>query len=233
MFNILDIAIILIIILGGIFGFYRGFIRQTVMTIGLILVLLLSYTLKNSISFFMYQHFPFFNFDMIFKNASVLNVLVYEVLAFLTCFSILEIIFVISVKLSTILEKLIKLTAVLKIPSKVFGAILGMVEYYLLIFVVLFIFSIPTLKISNSPMIKTSALKPIILTNTLMISSVTDNIYDTFNEIGELIDKKDKMSSKEFDCKSLKIMMKKKFLTKKSAEYLYRTGKIKTTCGIK
>lgn len=231
MFNTLDILIILFIILGGILGFSRGFIKQSVMTIGLILVLVLSYMLKNPISSFMYEHLPFFKFDMIIKNATVLNILVYEIIAFLISFSLLEIIFVILVRLSSILEKILKVTFVLEIPSKILGTVLGIIEYYLLSFVILFILSLPTLKISNSNLVKNSTLKPVILTHTVIISDVTNNIYSTFNEINDLVKNKSKMSSKEFDCKSLEIMLDKKFLTKESAKYLYRTGKIRTTCG--
>ena len=65
MFNTLDLIIILVIIMGGIVGFSRGFIKQSVMTAGLILVFVLSYILKNPISEYMYEHLPFFNIDLV------------------------------------------------------------------------------------------------------------------------------------------------------------------------
>ena len=87
MLNILDVCIILVIISGAIIGFKRGVIKQGVMTIGLYIVLILSFLLKNPISAFMYKYLPFFGCDFIIKNATVLNILVYEVLAFLIAFS--------------------------------------------------------------------------------------------------------------------------------------------------
>ena len=55
MLNILDVCIILVIISGAIIGFKRGVIKQGVMTIGLYIVLILSFLLKNPISAFMYK----------------------------------------------------------------------------------------------------------------------------------------------------------------------------------
>ena len=232
MLNILDIFIVLIILSGAYIGAKRGVIKQGVMTIGLFIVLVLSFMLKNPISSFMYKNLPFFGFDAIIENATVLNILVYEIIAFLVAFSILEVILMILIKLSSIIEKILKVTVILAIPSKILGAILGIVEYYLLTFVILFIISQPTFKINNMEIMTTSKLKPIILSNTLVISNMTKSTIDTFNEINKLIENKDKMNSKDFNCVALQTMIKKDFLKKESAEYLYESKKINTKCGI-
>ena len=230
MFNTLDLIIILLIIFGGIIGFSRGFIKQGVMTVGLILVFILSYMLKNPISEYMYEHLPFFSIDLVVKNSTVINILIYELLAFAITFSILEVIFIILIKISSVIEGLIKVTQILIIPSKVLGTVLGIIEYYLLVFIILFILSFPTFNFNNKKMFTESQIRPIILKNTVIVSKITNSSLDTFSEIDNLIKDKDKIKVKEFDCKALSIMKKKNFISKKSYKYLYRTGKIRVTC---
>ena len=232
MLNILDVCIILVIISGAIIGFKRGVIKQGVMTIGLYIVLILSFLLKNPISALMYKYLPFFGFDFIIKNATVLNILVYEVLAFLIAFSILEIILVVLIKISSIIEKILKVTVIFAIPSKILGAILGAFEYYLLMFVILFVITQPTFKLNNEDFVRDSKLKPVILNNTIALSGMAKSTIDTFVEISELISDSEKMNSKYFNCKALKTMIKKDFLKEYSAKYLYESKKINTKCGI-
>ena len=71
----LDIIIIMIILFGAIVGFKRGIIKQSVITVGMILVLILSFILKNPVSSIMYEHLPFFSFGGLFENLAVLNIL--------------------------------------------------------------------------------------------------------------------------------------------------------------
>ena len=46
----LDIIIIMILLFGALIGFKRGVIKQGVITIGMILILVLSFILKNPVS---------------------------------------------------------------------------------------------------------------------------------------------------------------------------------------
>ncbi len=229
MFNILDLLIIFSILFGAVLGFSRGFIKQGVMTIGLVVIIVLSYILKNPVSLYMYEHMPFFSFDMVVKNSTVLNILVYELIAFFLVLSVLELLFVIILRISSILDSLIKITKILEIPSRVLGAIFGAVEFYLIAFIVLFSLSFPTFNF-HSRLYNESTIRPIILSKTLFVSNATEKTLDTFDEINKLIKQKDDMPVKDFDCKALKIMKEKEFITKDAYKYLYRTGKIRVTC---
>ena len=64
----LDIIIIMIILFGAIVGFKRGIIKQSVITVGMIFVLILSFILKNPVSSIMYEHLPFFSFGGLFDE---------------------------------------------------------------------------------------------------------------------------------------------------------------------
>ena len=81
--NIIDIGIILIIIMGGIVGFKRGFFNQLVSSIGFFVIVVLSFLLKNPLSVFLYEHLPFFKFGGIIKGVTVLNIFLYEIIAFI------------------------------------------------------------------------------------------------------------------------------------------------------
>ncbi len=228
--NIIDIVIVMFIIMGAIVGMKRGVIKQGVMTIGMLLVLILSFILKNPVSALMYKYLPFFNFYGLLNNLSILNILLYELIAFALVFGILSAILAVLIKISGIIEKILKCTIILAIPSKIFGLILGAFEYYLVVFAILFVLSGPTFQTKDFEFINESKLKDPILNNTVIISNISGKTITTFNEVGDLIKNKNKIDDKEFNCKALNIMIKNEFLSKDSADYLKEKGKINTNC---
>lgn len=226
----LDIIILLFILFGGLVGFKRGIIKQSVITIGMILVLVLSFLLKNPVSALMYKYLPFFTFGGLLENVAVLNILVYEVIAFFLIFSILSTIFLILIKISSIFEKILKATVILAIPSKFLGAVFGLVEYYLITFVVLFVLMQPTFKLNEVDLFKESKLKNIILEKTPFMSGLVEETLDTFSDIGNLIEKRSDISDKEFNCKAIDVMIKNNIIEQESIDYLYEKNKLKTKC---
>ena len=117
--NILDAVIIIFLIIGVLAVFRRGFIKQTVLLVGLVITLVLSFNLRVPISTFLYKHLPFFSFTGIFKDVSVLNILLYELIAFLVVFSILYLILRIVLKITGLIEGILKATIILGFFSKI------------------------------------------------------------------------------------------------------------------
>ena len=230
MVNIIDICIILIIIFGGVIGFKRGVIKQGVITLGTILVLVCSFILKNPMSLFMYKTLPFFQFDIIIPNATALNIIVYEVIAFLICFSILETILIIVIRLSSVVEFLLRATVILEVPSKILGAILGMIESYILVFIILMILSSLTISFINLNIVNQSKLKDKIISDTFLISKLSKPVTSTIDDISNLMKSKEKYTSKEFECESIKIMSENNFVTEKAILYLKSNNKINGKC---
>jgi len=228
--SMLDIIIIIIIVFGALIGFKRGIIKQGLVTIGIEVVLILSFILKNPISSFMYKNFPFFSFNGLYENISVLNILLYEIIAFALVFSILSTILLIIIRISKSFDKILKLTLIFSLPSRILGAILGACEYYLIVFIGLFILMQPTFELSNSDLFKNSKIKDIVLENTPFISGYIKPTMDAIEDIEELIEDKDKYSDKEFNCKVTNVMVKNKVVEKKSLDYLYESGKLKNKC---
>lgn len=228
----LDIIIIMIIVFGALIGFKRGIIKQSVVTLGMILVVILSFALKNPVSAFMYKNFPFFSFNGIYEDISVLNILLYEIIAFSIVFSILSTILIIIIRISNSFDKILKLTFLFALPSRILGAILGAMEYYLIVFIFLFVIMQPVFELNNSDLFKNSKLKDVILEKTPFVSGYIEPTVKTVEEIEKLIKDRKKYDEKQFNCKITNIMVKNKIIDKKSLDYLYSSGKIKSKCKV-
>src|SRR5574344_1020632 len=111
--TIIDAVFIVFLLFGAAMGFTRGFIKSAVSFIGTIVVFGLAFYLKNPVSEFLYTNLPFFSFGGALEGVSVLNIIIYELIAFLLVVTILEIILKLIVMLSGVLEKILNMTIVL------------------------------------------------------------------------------------------------------------------------
>ena len=222
--SIIDVFIILFVLFGGAVGFKRGFTKQLVCSIGFIVIVILSFLLKNPISIFFYEHLPFFKFSGVIKGVTALNIALYEVMAFVLVFTVLTIIFRLVILATSVFEKILKATIILGIPSKILGAILGFLENYLVVFSVLYILSFPTL---NADILNKSKYRKPILNNTPIISSkVKGNVkvIDDFNDLKKKYEKE--KNPKKFNKKTLDIFLKYDIITIKSVDYLIDNKKL-------
>lgn len=223
--NIIDAIIFLIILMGAVVGFKNGVIRQTVSLVGFLLVIILAFILKNPLSLWMYEHLPFFNFWGILKGVTVINILLYEVLAFLILVAIFSIILKIILMAAKIIEKILEFTVVLGIPSKILGIFVGALEYYLFVFVLLYVVTLP---IFDTKSIKESKFAVNILEKTPVLSSYTEDATKVLNDFVTLKDKYEKSSnSEEFNKDALKVLLDYKVVDVKSVDKLVERNKIK------
>lgn len=220
-----DIFIIIFILLGALVGFKRGLTSQLVATIGLVVVVIIAFIVKDPIAEFMYKNLPFFDFGGILKGVSVLNIIVYEVFAFLIALIILVAILEFLMYATTIFEKLLKWTLLLGFPSKILGAIVGLIENYIVAFIVLYIISLPTLNINID-----SSVKDKILNNTPVLNTYVDKSLIVINEFAELKDKYEKDTNpNEFNKETLDLLLKYKITNVKAIDVLVEKGKLKIT----
>lgn len=219
--NIVDLIIIVSIVLGAIMGFIRGFFKQTVIFLGTILVVVLAFVLKNPLSLIMYQNLPFFKL----WGLTSLNILLYEVLAFIVALGILSIVLGIVISVTGIIEKVLKATVLLALPSKLLGMVVGIIQSVVILYVVLFILSLPVLKI---PYINESKYAQLILNKTPIISSITDDVVNSFNEISKDIvyAGKDMRDAKETNTRIVEVLLKNKVTTTDSIKLLSDNKKI-------
>ena len=226
MLTIVDAIIILFIITGGVIGFKAGVIKSSVSAIGTIVVLILSFLLKNPIYEIFYENLPFFKFGIL-KDVPILNVLLYEAFAFLVVFLILSILLNFLIKISGFMESILKATIILSIPSKLLGLLFGIVEYYIICFVILMILSyFPAI----NPYINDSIIGRIILTATPIASNEANDITQAVDEIISLTEEYNNTENKnEFNLKTLDVVLKYDILTTDSAKNLIADKKLAIT----
>lgn len=223
--NIVDIIILIILAFGALLGFKRGFTKQLVSLVGVFAIIILSFLLKNVVSVFLYNNLPFLNFGGIFKDVTVINILVYEIIAFFIIFMILTLIFRILLKVTTIFEKILKWTIILGIPSKILGAILGIIQNYIYVFIVLYLLVIPT---ADFKLLDNSKVANTILNKTPILTNVCDKTLDVFNQVKDLAKEYENTNNTdEFNQKALNIMIDSEVITKENAKKLIEKGKIK------
>lgn len=194
--NIIDVVIFLLIILSFINGYKRGVLKEVVMLCGTIVIYIVSFLLKDKLGLILCKILPFFNLDGLVS----LNILIYQLIAFFLIASFLFSIFGIVLKVTGVLQKLVNMTIILTIPSKILGGILGLVEGYIVIFALLIILSVP---FKNIDIFKNSNLNNKIITSSPILSSTLGNLDDLIIDIYDIkIDKdqdKDKMNDKILD----------------------------------
>ena len=224
--NIIDLLIIIFILIGTAVGFKRGFTSSLFNFVGVILVIIIAYFLKNPISEFLMNFCPFFSFGGIIKGVTVLNIAVYEIIAFILVFSLLMIGLKALLMATGILETLLKFTIVLGLPSKILGAIVGLIENYIIVFFVLYILSMPNFL--DVGFIKDSTYREPILKNTPILSNVAESTLAVLDEFKGLSDKYTATeNSNEFNLETLNLFLKYKVVTVDTVEKLDDSGKIK------
>lgn len=223
--NIIDIIIILFLILGAYIGFKQGFTKSLVSFLGILFVAIIAYFLKNPVSEFLMSFCPFFNFGGIIKGVTVLNIAVYEIIAFILVFSILMISLKVLLLATGILETILKFTIILGIPSKILGSIVGIVKHYVIIFFVLYFLSMPNFV--DVEFIKNSNYREPILRNTPLLSNVAESTLKVLDEFKGLSDKyTDTENSNEFNLETLDLFLKYKVVTVDTVKKLENNGKI-------
>lgn len=224
--NIVDALIIVFILLGGFSGWRKGFTKEVVTFVGMIAVVVLAFFLKNPISTFLYEHLPFFSFGGLLKGVTPLNILLYEIIALLLAMSLLIIVLKILTMVTSVFEKLLNFTIVLGIPSKILGMLVGFIEGFLWVFIILYIFNLPVFNIKE---FNESKYKDDILTKVPILSSLAD---DTVKVIDEFTDLKEQYTDKsitidEFNYQSLDVFLKYNVITVDSIETLEAKEKLK------
>ena len=223
--NVIDIIILIILAFGALIGFKKGFTNQLVSLVGIFVIIIFSYLLKNPISVFFYNNLPFLNFGGIFKDITVINILVYEIFAFFIIFVILTLVFKILLKVTKIFEKILKWTIILGIPSKILGAILGVVQNLIYVFIALYILNLPTVGFS---VVTQSKVANTILNKTPILTNICDKTLVVFEEVGKLANEYGNTDNVgEFNQKALDIMIKNNVITKENAIKLIEKEKIK------
>lgn len=208
--NVVDIIIILLILLSGIVGFKRGVLKEVVMLAGTIIIYVIAFTLKNPLGLILCKIFPFFDLDGLIS----LNILIYQLIAFVFIAGFLFSIYSIILKLTGILQKIVDLTIILTLPSKFLGLVFGLIEGYIVMFIILVTLSIPFREVDlfvNSSLSNTIINKSPILTKTM--GGVGDAIFDIY-DLTEKVSKKSDENLDEINSDIIKVELDYKIISK-------------------
>ena len=229
--TIIDIVVILVLIMFAIVGWKNGVIKEVVSLAGLVLIFVIAYTFKEEIGNTLCKYLPFFNFSGNIEGLVSLNILIYQMIAFFIILCILYTIYQIVLKLSGWLQKLVNLTIILKLPSKIAGLVVGAIEGYLIIFALLLILIVPLKEIDG---ISESKMIPAIVHKTPIISSYTKDISNTITEIYDLADEvaNEEITKNQANLKIIDTMIKYDIVSKKTVEQLQVLDKLKKVKGL-
>ena len=207
--NLVDIFFLLIILVCGLIGLKRGFFKELVLTVGYIVLLIVSYKLIT----------PTTNLiiSLVKVGNNPINLLVYQIIAFLIVFLILSVIFQLIIFLTNILEKLLNITIVLGIFSKILGFILGLIKGVIVAYLLSLLFTLPMF--NNIPMFRNSTVKKEILTKMPNIK-----LNQIVNEISKL-----DINSKDFNRQVLQILIKYNIITKEKVIDMIKSGQLDAT----
>ncbi len=220
-FNIFDIGIILILIMFIIVGMKRGVIKEAVALLAIILVFILSFSLKGILGNILCVLLPFFSLD----GFTVLNIFFYQLLAFIIVFCVLLCIYEFSLRISKVLQKIVNATIILWLPSKILGGIVSLLKGYVILFIVFVILMIP---FGNFSLFKESVCINYLLYNTPVLSGYAKDFVNPINEVIALNEKtsKGKITINEANLEGLDIMLKYNVVDKKTVESLIEVNKL-------
>lgn len=224
--GVVDILIIIFILFGFLIGWKRGFTKQIISAVGLILAVVIAYLFKNPISQLFYKFLPFINFKGEFEGVSALNIIFYELLAFIILFCILMAVVEVLTKLSEKIEKILKFTIILGIPSKILGGIAGIITNFIYAFVALFFLSLP---VFNLTLVTDSKIVNKILSSTPVLSNICNKTLTIFDEVVKLKNEyKDNKDNKELNDEIIKLLVEHDYISEENIKWLKDSGKLIT-----
>ena len=222
--NLIDIIVILGIAFSGYIGMRKGFVKSLVSFFGIVIVFILAYFMKNPIADWLCLNLPFFNFTGSFKGATILNVIFYQILAFIIMFGLLMTLYHVIVKISGLVERMLKMSFILAVPTKIGGLIVGIFEGLIISLIAIIILSLPVLKFG---WVEDSAIRNYLYNVSPVIGNITGSMNTSVDEILELKEKFNNQEDKEeFNLGSLDIMLKHSAMKVSLAEKLVNSGKL-------
>mgnify|MGYP004525498991 FL=1 len=225
MLNVFDIGIILLLVMFIIVGFKNGAIRELFALVGIVVVFVLSYSLKGILGNILCIVLPFFKITGVVEGLSVMNILLYQAIAFMIVFAILLTLYEILLKVSKFIQKIVNLTIILILPSKILGSIIAFVKGWIVLFAVFLCLMIP---LKNTELFTSSTMVNKIIYNTPVLSSHSSNFINSVEEIYNLekqLSNKE-ISKNEANLKTLDLMLKHKIVDKSTVEQLVKLHKL-------
>ena len=224
--NIFSIVIVLLILLCGVLGSKRGILKELVIIVGTIVVFAIAFFLKDPIASFFCTYLPFFNFRIPLGNLISLNIIFYQLIAFLLVIIVLRLILQILIDVTGIFSKIINATIILALPNKLLGFVVGLLEGYILMFIILNVIAIP---MSGSELFMSSGVRQFIVNDSPVLKDCLGGLNYAIDDVLSLSSSDDKNTN---DLKVIDIMLKYKTVSVEFMDNVKKTGKLDYISGL-
>ena len=222
--NIIDVVIIFGLLLGGVSGARNGVFKQLVVLIGTVLCFVFAFLLKDFLANFLSYTLPFFNFAGPLKGLTSLNIIMYQLIAFMILMALFSSGLVVLIKVTGGFEKFLKFTIVLGIPSKILGFVVGVIEAYVILFAILFFMNQPAF---NFDVFNESRFTDVVLVSSPGLSNIVkdtnDAVFDVYSITKDYNDSNDSLA---FNKRIVNCLKDHKVIDDRYLNELRRRGKI-------
>lgn len=222
---IVNIVIILFLALATYDGYKKGLFESLFKFIGFILAVVIAFTLKNKLSILMYTYLPFFKFGGAFKGITALNILLYELLAFIVIFIVVMLIVNLVLKMTNLIEKVIKVIPLVGFVDRLCGAIVGFFQSVIILYLVVFTFKFCCNLFGFS-------MKESLAENLLEIPILQEkfgNSLSAFDDIVILKKNYESSDKQEFNNMAINVLLSRGVITRENLDVLIEKGKITYT----
>lgn len=220
---IISLIIILVFISDIVTGYKKGFLGTTLKFLKSVVALLFAYLFKSKLGTYLSINLPFFNLKGIFKGMDIVNVLIYELIAFIAIFAIVSLILKIIIDMFNIEEKLYSLIVRFHIPNNLIGGIFGGLKSIVVIYFVLSIFT----AVANFVNIDTGNSLGEYVLNIPVLKNSFGGTLDSLDEISELaVEYKNTQDKGVINGDAISILLENGILTEEQLSVLIESGKV-------
>lgn len=125
--------------------------------------------------------------------------------------------------LTKVFEKILTMTILLGIPSKILGGLLGIIENYIIVFIALYFMSLPMFNLN----LNDTKLAKFMLNNTPVISNVCSKTIDVTNDVNDLkMQYKDINDLSSINDEAIELFIKYDIISQDNVDYLKEHHKL-------
>ncbi len=219
---IVNIVIILLVVLATMDGYKKGLFESVVKFLGFIIACVVAFAFKNKLSVLMYTYLPFFKFGGAIKGVTAINILLYELIAFIIIYIVAMLVINLLIKMTGLIDKLVKAIPIIGFVDQLLGAVVGFIDAIVVLYLVIFIFKFGCNMFGFY-------VRPSLADNIMEIPILNDKFgssIDAFDDIIALKDDYNSSEKDEFNNKAIKILLDKKVITKENLDVLIKKNKI-------
>ena len=224
--NIFSVVIILLILSCGLLGSKRGILKELVIIVGTIVIFVIAFFLKDVLAGFFCEYLPFFNLRIPLGNLISLNIIFYQLIAFLLIVIVLRLVLQILIDVTGIFSKIINATIILALPNKLLGFAVGILEGYILMFIILNVIAIP---MSGSELFMSSGVRQFIVNDSPVLKDSLGGLNYAIEDVLSLSSSDDRNTN---DLKVIDIMLKYKTVSVEFMDNVKETGKLDDISGL-